>query len=82
MECLLKVPGIHLTTKDGRDKGLVDVARETGNAELVDSLRKAVRTRGGEVAFFSENIFLASGEYSTKVVCVDIMVVLNRTKRL
>ena len=52
MECLLEVPGIHLTTKDGRDQGLVDVARETGNAELDDSLRKAVRTRGGEVAFF------------------------------
>ena len=51
VERLLQVPGIHLTIKDGRDKGLVDVARETGNAELDDSLRKAVRTRGGEVNF-------------------------------
>jgi len=54
VERLLQVPGIHLTTKDGRDKGLVDVARETGNAELVDCVRKAVRTRGGEVNFESE----------------------------
>jgi len=45
---LLQVPGIYLATKDGRDQSLVEVARETGNAELVDSIRKAIRTRYGE----------------------------------
>jgi len=45
---LLQVPGIYLATRDGRDKSLVEVARETGNAELVETLRKAVRTRYGE----------------------------------
>ena len=60
VESLLQVPGIHLATKDGRDKGLVDVARETGNTELVDSLRKAVGTRGGEAALESEELSLSN----------------------
>merc|ERR1719341_1012743 len=60
VESLLQVPGIHLATKDGRDKGLVDVARETGNTELVDSLRKTVRTRGGEAALESEELSLSN----------------------
>merc|ERR550519_446414 len=57
---LLQIPGIHLATKDGRDKGLVDVARETGNTELVDSLRKAARTRGGEAEY--EELSLSNQE--------------------
>merc|ERR1719237_101507 len=60
VESLLQVPGIHLATKDGRDKGLVDVARETGNTELVDSLRKTARTRGGEAALESEELSLSN----------------------
>ena len=47
-ETLLQVPGIHLATKDGRDQSLVEVARETGNAELVHSLRKTSKARCGD----------------------------------
>ena len=45
-------------------------------------VQKQSRSRFRYFFFLSENIFPASGEYSTKVVCVDIMVALNRTKRL
>jgi len=50
VKLLLLVPGICLATKDGKDKSLVEVARETGNAELVECLRIAVRARYGEEA--------------------------------
>merc|ERR1719234_2698018 len=50
VKLLLQVSGICLATKDGKDKSLVEVARETGNAELVECLRIAVRARYGEEA--------------------------------
>ena len=65
---LLQVPGVSLATKDGRDKSLVEVARETGNAELVESLRKAVRARYGE----SEELQLSNGEQSRVTESPDI----------
>ena len=65
---LLQVPGISLATKDGRDKSLVEVARETGNAELVESLRKAVRARYGE----SEELQLSNGEQRRVTESPDI----------
>ena len=65
---LLQVPGVSLATKDGRDKSLVEVARETGNAELVESLRKAVRARYGE----SEELQPSNGEQRRLTESPDI----------